>query len=54
MPRDLKLASRAPGEYLERLVVKDGPRVHVIPAAKLDYAEAQDDYVALRSEGNRG
>ena len=51
LPRDLKLASRAPGEYLERLVVKDGPRVHVIPAAKLDYAEAQDDYVALRSEG---
>ena len=51
LPRDLKLASRAPGEYLERLVVKDGPKVHVIPAAKLDYAEAQDDYVALRSEG---
>jgi len=50
-PRDLKLAARAPGEYLERLVVKDGPRVHVIPAARLDYAEAQDDYVALRSEG---
>ena len=51
LPRDLKLASRAPGEFLERLVVKDGPRVHVIAAAKLDYAEAQDDYVALRSEG---
>jgi len=51
LPRDLKLNSRAPGEFLERLVVKDGPRVHVIPAAKLDYAEAQDDYVALRSEG---
>ncbi|HXE63394.1 MAG TPA: response regulator [Bryobacteraceae bacterium] len=49
-PRDLKLAARAPGEYLERLVVKDGPRVHVIPVARLDYAEAQDDYVALRSE----
>jgi two-component system, LytTR family, response regulator len=51
LPRDLKMASRAPGEYLERLVVKDGPRVHVIAAGKLDYAEAQDDYVALRSEG---
>ncbi|HVY91430.1 MAG TPA: response regulator [Bryobacteraceae bacterium] len=50
-PRDLKLAARAPGEFLERLVVKDGPRVHVIPAPRLDYAEAQDDYVALRSEG---
>jgi two-component system LytT family response regulator len=51
LPRDLKLASRAPGEYLERLVVKDGPRVHVIATGKLDYAEAQDDYVGLRSEG---
>jgi two-component system, LytTR family, response regulator len=51
VPRDLKQAARAPGEYLERLVVKDGPRVHVIPAGRLDYAEAQDDYVALRSEG---
>ena len=51
LPRDLKLASRAPGEYLERLVVKDGPRVHVIAAGKLDYGEAQDDYVALHSEG---
>ena len=50
-PQDLRLASRAPGEYVERLVVKDGPRVHVIAAARLDYAEAQDDYVALRSEG---
>jgi two-component system LytT family response regulator len=51
LPRDLKLAARAPDEYLERLVVKDGPRVHVIAVGKLDYAEAQDDYVALHSEG---
>ena len=33
------------------MVVKDGPKVHVIPIDKLDYAEAQDDYVRLRSEG---
>jgi two-component system LytT family response regulator len=51
LSRDLKMSARAPGEYLERLVVKDGPRVHIIPAAKLDYAEAQDDYVSLHSEG---
>ena len=35
----------------QRLVVRDGPRVHVIPLDKLDYVEAQDDYVALHSEG---
>jgi len=51
LPVELKNAVRPAGEYLERIVVKDGARVHVIPAGKLDYAEAQDDYVALRSEG---
>ena len=51
LPVDLKNAARPVGEYLERVVVKDGARVHVIPAGKLDYAEAQDDYVGLRSEG---
>jgi two-component system LytT family response regulator len=51
LPADLRQAARKPGEYLERIVVKDGPRVHVIAAGKLDYAEAQDDYVSLRSEG---
>jgi two-component system, LytTR family, response regulator len=30
--------------------VKDGSKVHIIPVEKLDYAEAQDDYVALHSE----
>jgi two-component system LytT family response regulator len=35
----------------ERIVVKDGTKVHVIPVAKLDYVESQDDYVALHSEG---
>jgi two-component system LytT family response regulator len=47
----LQNAARPPGAHLERIVVKDGARVHVIPAGKLDYAEAQDDYVALRSDG---
>ena len=31
--------------------MRQGPQVHVIPADKLDYAEAQDDYVSLHSEG---
>jgi two-component system LytT family response regulator len=33
--------------------VKDGTRVFIIPVAKLDYAEAQDDYVALATEGKK-
>jgi two-component system LytT family response regulator len=47
---DLKTAARAPDQYSERIVVKDGTRVQIIPVGKLDYAEAQDDYVALHSE----
>ena len=34
----------------ERIVVRDGAKVHIIPLHKLDYVEAQDDYVALRSD----
>jgi two-component system LytT family response regulator len=33
------------------VVIKDGTRVHIVPVAKLDYVEAQDDYVAIHSEG---
>jgi two-component system, LytTR family, response regulator len=36
---------------LERILVKDGSKVHVIPVDKIDYIEAQDDYVAIRSDG---
>jgi two-component system LytT family response regulator len=50
---ELKSATRSPGEYAERIVVRDGTKVHIIPIAKLDYAEAQDDYVALASEGKK-
>jgi two-component system LytT family response regulator len=45
-------ASAHPGP-VERIVVRDGARVTIIPVAKLDYAEAQDDYVALASEGKK-
>jgi len=33
--------------------VKDGTKVTLIPVGKLDYAEAQDDYVALASQGKK-
>jgi len=44
-------AARPAGQPATRIVVRQGPRVHVIPAEKLDYAEAQDDYVSLHAEG---
>ena len=52
-PAGLTAATREPGHYAERVVVKDGTRVQIIPVAKLDYAEAQDDYVALASQGKK-
>jgi two-component system LytT family response regulator len=48
---ELARAARPPQEYLQRIVVKDGARVHIIPIERLDYAEAQDDYVSLHSQG---
>jgi two-component system, LytTR family, response regulator len=48
---ELARAARPPRDYLQRIVVKDGARVHVIPVERLDYAEAQDDYVSLHSQG---
>jgi two-component system, LytTR family, response regulator len=50
---ELAQAARAPGQFLDRIVVRDGTKVHMIPIAKLDYAEAQDDYVALASDGRK-
>ena len=47
---ELTAAARPPEQKFERIVVKDGTKVHIIPLDKLDYIEAQDDYIALRSE----
>ncbi len=48
---DLAREARPPQQYSQRIVVKDGVRVHIIPVESLDYAEAQDDYVSLHSKG---
>lgn len=37
--------------FAHRVLVRDGPRVHVIPVDKIDYVQAQDDYICFRSEG---
>jgi two-component system, LytTR family, response regulator len=50
-PALLAQAARPAGEFATRIVFRDASRIHVIPVDRLDYAEAQDDYVALRSEG---
>jgi two-component system LytT family response regulator len=49
----LATSARPAGLYLERIVVKDGTKVTLVPVKKLDYAEALDDYVSLISEGRK-
>ena len=48
---ELTAAARPVGMHLERVAIRDGANVHVIPVSKVDYVEAQDDYVCFRSEG---
>ncbi|MGH9704673.1 MAG: LytR/AlgR family response regulator transcription factor [Candidatus Acidiferrales bacterium] len=52
-PIELANAARPPAQFLERIVVRDGSRVFIIPISKLDFVEAQDDYVAFTSEGKK-
>jgi two-component system LytT family response regulator len=36
---------------VERILIRDGAQVHVIPVERVDYVEAQDDYVSFVSGG---
>ncbi len=36
---------------IERILIREGSKVHVIPVDKIDYVEAQDDYISVRSDG---
>ena len=38
---------------LERVLIRDGAQVHVLPVERIDFVEAQDDYVAFKSEGRQ-
>jgi two-component system, LytTR family, response regulator len=49
----LAAAARPPGSKIERVLIRDGAQVHVLPISKIDYVEAQDDYACYRSEGKQ-
>jgi two-component system, LytTR family, response regulator len=52
VPLEALVADAKPRQApLERVLVRDGSQVHVLPVARIDYVEAQDDYVAFKSEG---
>jgi two-component system LytT family response regulator len=42
--------SRGP---LERVLIRDGAQVHVLPVDRIDYVEAQDDYVCFAADGRQ-
>ncbi|HXT50622.1 MAG TPA: response regulator [Thermoanaerobaculia bacterium] len=44
----LTRAARPAGGHLERVLVRDGDKVHVVPVVRVDYFEAQGDSVVLR------
>lgn len=41
----------APGAKLERILIRDRSQVHVLALDKVEYVEAQDDYINIHSEG---
>ena len=51
--RALVSDAQARHQPIERVLIRDGARVQVIPVARIDYIEAQDDYVAICSEGRQ-
>jgi two-component system LytT family response regulator len=49
VPSELSAAGRPAGARLSRIVVRDGADVHVVPIDRVDYIEAQDDYIAVHT-----
>lgn len=39
-------------KYENRILVRDGNHIHIIPVDQVVFFEAQDDYVAIRTENN--
>jgi two-component system LytT family response regulator len=48
---DLIAESRNRQKPLQRILIRDGARVHVLPVEKIDYIRAQDDYVSFMCAG---
>jgi two-component system LytT family response regulator len=38
---------------LERVLIRDGAQVHVLPVERIDFVEAQDDYVCFNADGRQ-
>jgi two-component system LytT family response regulator len=52
-PPELGAAARPPGRNLERILIRHEGKVHVLPVERVDFIEAQDDYLSFASGGKR-
>jgi two-component system LytT family response regulator len=50
-PSALRASARPAAAPIERVVIRDGPHVHVVPVERIDFIEAQDDYVSVHASG---
>lgn len=49
----LRAEARPSSGPLERILIRDGSRVHVIPVNDVDFVQAQDDYVCFHAGGKQ-
>ena len=42
-------AARPANAWITRIVIRDGSEVHVVPIDRVDFVEAQDDYIAVHA-----
>jgi two-component system LytT family response regulator len=52
-PSAIKLTTdqRPDGQWATRVVVRDGTQIVIVPVERIDYLQAQDDYVAIHEAG---
>jgi two-component system LytT family response regulator len=52
-PQQLRAEAKPPAGPLERVLIRDGSKVHVIPVDDVDFVQAQDDYVCFHAGGKQ-
>jgi two-component system LytT family response regulator len=51
--RELVAQAAQRNKPIDRVLIRDGARVHVVATSDIDYIEAQDDYVQISAAGKR-
>jgi len=51
--KEIAAAAQPPDKKLERILIREEARVHVLPIDSIDYIEAQDDYLSFAVAGKR-